>query len=255
MKAIIVYTVKQLSSMAGVSTRTLHFYDQIGLLKADRNPVNGYRIYDQTAALRLQQILFLRELDLSLDQIHSVIDRPDFDLLNALEQHRQALVFRQTRLERLLQTVERTISYLKGNNDMEGKELFVGFSEEQQKEYEIEAQRRWGDTEVKESQSRWKSYPAEKKRQILDEAGEIYESIVEAIPYGPASLQAQEGINRWRQNLQYFYEPTTEIMLGLAEGYVSDPDFNATFQRIHPELAGFMLEAVKIYCQGIRDGC
>jgi DNA-binding transcriptional MerR regulator len=101
------YTVKQLAVTAGVSVRTLHFYDRTGLLKASRNPANDYRIYDQAAVLRLQQILFLRELDLSLEQIRSVIDRPDFDLLGALEQHREALQDRQTRLERLLQTVAR----------------------------------------------------------------------------------------------------------------------------------------------------
>ena len=172
MKTPIAYTVKQLARMAGVSARTLHFYDQTGLLKARRNPANGYRIYNQAAALRLQQILFLRELGLSLEQIRSVIDRPDFDLLQALEQHRQALQERQARLERLLQTVERTISYMKGNIEMEGKELFIGFSEEKQKAYEVEAQKRWGEKEVKVSQQRWASYSAEKQRQILEDFNE-----------------------------------------------------------------------------------
>jgi MerR family transcriptional regulator, thiopeptide resistance regulator len=141
----IAYTVKQLAVMSGVSVRTLHFYDRTGLLKAARNPANGYRIYDQAAVLRLQQILFLRELDLSLEQIRSVIDRPDFDLLDALEQHREALHDRQARLGRLLQTVD-----------------------------------------------------------------------------------------RWHKNMRCFYEPTPEILLGLSQGYVEDPEFNATFQRIHP---------------------
>jgi MerR family transcriptional regulator, thiopeptide resistance regulator len=247
----IAYTVKQLAVIAGVSVRTLHFYDRTGLLKASRNPANGYRIYDQAAVLRLQQILFLRELDLSLEQIRSVIDRPDFDLLEALEQHREALHERQTRLERLLQTVDRTISYMKGNIEMEGKDLFEGFSEEKQKEYEEQAQRRWGEKEVKESQKRWASYTPEKKRQVMDEANAIYLAIVEAMPYGPGSPQAQDGVARWEQNMRYFYEPTPEILLGLSQGYVEDPEFNATFQRIHPELAGFMREAVKIYCQGL----
>jgi hypothetical protein len=174
-----------------------------------------------------------------------VIDRPEFDLLQALERHRTA----QARLERLLLTVERTISYMKGKIEMEGDELFEGFSEEKQKQYENEAQKRWGEKEVKVSQQRWASYSPEKKRQILEEADVIYQTIVEAMPHGPASQQAQEGIARWHQNLRYFYEPSTEVLLGLAQGYVEDPDFNATFQRIHPELADFMREAVKVYCE------
>ena len=243
------FTVKQLAKLAGVSARTLHHYDQIGLLTPSRDPSNGYRIYERPALLRLQQILFLRELGLSLEQIRDVIDRPEFDLLEALEQHRSALRERQVRLERLSQTVERTISYLKGKIEMEGKEFFEGFSEEKQKEYEAEARRRWGEKEVKESQRRWASYTPEKKRQVMEEARDIYLSIVEAMPYGPGSSQAQEGVARWHQNMRYFYEPTQEVLLGLSQGYVEDPEFNATFQRIHPDLAGFMREAVKIYCQ------
>lgn len=243
------FTVKQLANLAGVSARTLHYYDQIGLLRPSRQPGNGYRIYGQPELLRLQQILFLRELGMGLEQIRLVIDRPDFDRLQALEQHRSALRRRQVRLERLLETVERTISYMKGKIEMQGKDFFEGFDEEQQKEYELEAQRRWGEKEVKESQRRWASYPPEKKRQVLEEAGEIYQSIIEAIPHGPASPQAQEGVARWHQNMRYFFEPSVEVLLGLSQGYVEDPAFNSTFQRMHPDLAGFMREAVKIYCQ------
>lgn len=133
---------------------------------------------------------------------------------------------------------------------MDNRELFAGFSEEKQKEYEQEAQRRWGDKEVKESQRRWSSYSPEKKKAILQEASQIYLDLVAYMPDGPGSPQAQACIARWHENMRYFYEPTTEILLGLADGYNDDPDFNATFQRIHPDLAGFMRQAVRIYCQG-----
>jgi DNA-binding transcriptional MerR regulator len=243
------YTVKQLAKVAGVSPRTLHYYDEIGLLQPGRDPHNGYRLYARPAVLRLQQILFLRELGLSLEEIQAALDRPDFDLLPALEQHRQALLARQERLSALIHTVERTILHLKGNVEMESEELFAGFSEEQQEKYEEEARRRWGDQEVKESQKRWGSYSDEKKRQIMAEGREVYLDLVKAMPAGPGSPQAQEGIARWHQNLRYFYEPTTEILLGLAEGYNTDPEFSAFFQRIHPGLAAFMRQAVQIYCQ------
>jgi DNA-binding transcriptional MerR regulator len=244
------FTVKQLANLAGVSARTLHYYDEIGLLKPDRNPENGYRIYARPALLRLQQILFLRELGFSLEAIQGILDQPGFDLLPALEQHRQALKERQERLERLLLTVERTILHLRGGIEMDNKELFEGFSEEKQKEYEEEVRQRFGEEKLHQSQQRWGSYSEERRRQIMEEGGENYRLLVAAMPYGPASPQAQEGVARWHQHLRYFYEPTTEILLGLADGYNDDPRFAAFFERIHPDLADFMRQAIKIYCEG-----
>lgn len=242
------YSVKQLAAVAGVSARTLHYYDEIGLLRPSRNPENGYRVYQAEALLRLQQILFLRELDLSLEDIQRILDNPSFDLLPALEHHRQALLDRRQRLDQLVQTVESTIQHLKGNIDMDANDLYKGFSPEQELAYAEEAQRRWGEKNVKESQKRWGSYTPEKKQRILAEGGEIYQAIVAAMPQGPASPQAQDGIARWHQNLRYFYEPTPEILLGLGDLYNDDPDFNAFFQRIHPDLASFMRQAIQIYC-------
>jgi len=242
------YTVKQLAEVAGVSARTLHYYDQIGLLTPSRDPANGYRLYERPALLRLQQILFLRELGLSLGEIAQVLDRPDFDLLRALEGHRAALRARQERLAVLLRTVEGTIHHLKGNIEMDTKDMFAGFSEEQQKVYAEEAERRWGGENVKESQKRWGSYSEEKKRQIMEEGKSVYLALVAAMPDGPASAKAQAGIARWHQHLRYFYEPTTEVLLGLGDLYNDDPEFQAFFNRIHPELAEFMRQAIRVYC-------
>ncbi len=245
------YTVRQLARVAGVSARTLHYYDEIGLLRPDRNPDNGYRIYNRAALLRLQQILFLRELGLSLEEIQVILDEPGFDLLAALEQHRKALLARQERLAALVQTVDRTISYLKGNAAMDDQQLFEGFSEEKQKQYEEEAARRWGRANVSESQKRWASYSPEKKKAVFEEARQIYLDLVASMPLGPASPQAQEGVARWHRNLRNFYEPTKEILLGLGDLYNDDPEFNATFVRIHPELAPFLREAIQIYCKSL----
>ncbi len=247
------YTVRQLAGVAGVSARTLHYYDEIGLLKPERNPQNGYRLYGRAALLRLQQILFFRELGLSLEEIQAMLDRPDFDLLVALENHRRALLARQERLGQLLQTVERTILHLKGMIEMDNQELFAAFSEEKQQEYEAEIRERYGETEAyRESQRRWKSYTDEQKKQMGEEGNAAYRALVAAIPYGPASPQAQEGIARWHQHLRWFYEPTREMLLGLADMYNEHPDFNANFQRIHPDLADFMRKAVKIYCDKMQ---
>ena len=243
------FTVKEIAGMAGVSPRTLHYYDEISLLEPTRNPDNGYRLYTRADVLRLQQILFLRELGLNLDEIHAVIDRPDFDLLRSLESHRKALLERQERLDGLIETVERTIAHLQGGIQMDVKEMFTGFSEEKQKQYEEEIRQRYGDKEVNESIRRWGSYSETRKQQIMEEGGAIYTGLVEVMPYGPTSPQAQELIARWHQHLRYFYEPTTEILLGLADAYNEQPDFAAFFERIHPDLAGFMREAIRHYCQ------
>ncbi len=245
------YTVSQLASLAGISVRTLHYYDQIGLLRPASVGENGYRYYEQEAVLRLQQILFYRELDFSLDEIRQMLSQPEFDALDALSEHRVALEARVERLKGLIRTVDRTILYLKGKTTMSQKQLFEEFSEEKQKEYEAEAQRRWGEKNVKESQKRWGSYSAEEKKRVMDEGSAVYQDIIAAMPLGPESPQVQAMIARWHQHLRYFYEPTPEILLGLGNLYNDDPDFNATFTRMHPDLAKFMQSAIEIYCQNL----
>ena len=117
------YTVKQLSTLAGVTPRTLHHYDQIDLLKPESVGENGYRYYGETSLLRLQQILFYRELGFSLESIREMLGRPEFQILDALEEHRESLQGRVRRLERLIQTVDKTIHHLKGENIMSPKRI------------------------------------------------------------------------------------------------------------------------------------
>jgi MerR family transcriptional regulator, thiopeptide resistance regulator len=122
------FTVKQLSTLAGVTPRTLRHYDQIGLLKPSRIGENGYRYYGEQAALQLQQILFYRELGLPLDEIKNIMGRRDFDILAALESHKAEISKRIKRLEQLVGTVDSTISYLKGQKTMDNKQIFAGFT-------------------------------------------------------------------------------------------------------------------------------
>ncbi len=240
------YTVKQLADLAGVSVRTLHYYDQIDLLRPTATRRNGYRSYEEPAVMRLQQILFYKELGLSLDEIKAVVDRPDFDVLGALGSHRRALQAQLGRTQRLLQTVDQTIAYLKGETTMSSKQLFAGFSEEEQQRYEQQAQQLWGDT-VTQSAKRWKAYSAEKQAQILSEAGAIYEEFVAHLDQPPASPAVQAIVGRWHQNLRYFYEPTPKILRGLGQAYSGMPEFAATFDRLDPRLAAFLTAAIEAY--------
>jgi DNA-binding transcriptional MerR regulator len=244
------YTVKQLSKLAGVSVRTLHFYDEIGLLPPTRLGANGYRYYGQPAALRLQQILFYRELGLSLDEIGAVLDQPGFDVARALEAHRRALQTRLGRLQRLLRTVDDTLAYLKGEHDMDAKQLFAGFSDEQQAEYEQKAEALWGET-VRESSRRWKSYSPARQAQIRAEGQAVYQDLLGQLELAPGSPAVQANIARWHQNLRHYYEPSPEIMRGLAQAYTDHPEFRANFDKLSPRLAEFLREAVEKYCEGL----
>ena len=242
------YTVRQLAQLSGVSVRTLHYYDEIGLLRPSRVGANGYRYYDEPAVMRLQQILLYKELELSLDEIRDLLDQPDFDVLRALEDHRRALQQRLGRLRRLLLTVDQTIAHVKGERTMEDKELFA-FSEEQQAKYEQEAEALWGET-VRASSRQWKRYSPEKKKQIFAEGEAVYLDMIERLNAGdePGSPAAQAVVERWAQHMRYFYEPTLEIMRGLGGAYVEHPGFRAFFDKMHPRLAEFMRDAIEAYC-------
>jgi len=241
------FTVKQLSKLAGVTPRTLHHYDAIGLLKPSRVGDNGYRYYGDESLLRLQQILFYRELGIPLEDIKKIIGRRDFDVLGALRSHKEALKKQVRRLNRLISTVDNTINHLKGNNAMSDKAYFEGFSEEEQEKYAAEAEQLYDPETVRESNRKWKAFPAAKKEAILAEGRAIYTDMTAAMPKGAASREVQAIVERWRRHMDYFWTPTLDQLLPLANGYNDDPRFKANFAKMHPELAEFMREAVSIY--------
>ena len=245
------YTVKQLADMAGVSTRTLHYYDQIGLLTPSSYGQNGYRYYDEEAVLRLQQILFFRELDFSLAQIQAIVEGPEFDILQALQVHKRALQQRIGRLNDLIQTIDRTVLHLTGATQVETNELFGGFDEAQQHRYEQEIARKYGEARVKESRQRWASYSPEQKTQIQAEGEALYAGLLGYIGQDPAGLEVQQLIARWHQHIRYFYEPTPEILRGLGQAYAEEPAFVALYQRMHPEFPEFLRQAIMHYCQSL----
>lgn len=122
------YTVKQVAKMSGVSVRTLHFYDEMGLLKPAYIGANGYRFYEEPQLLTLQQILFYRELGFELKQVQRILSRTDFEKVAALQSHRKVLQKNLAQTRRLIETVDKTIQHLKGTRKMKSQEMFVGFS-------------------------------------------------------------------------------------------------------------------------------
>ncbi len=151
-------SVNDLAKLANISRRTLHYYDQIGLLVPARDEHNGYRTYGTEDAFRLQQILFYRELGFELVQIKALLDDPEFDRVAALESHRRALEVRATRLTGLIHTIDKTIRHLKGQTNMSIDEAFEGFTSEQQEAWEAEARELYGGEEVGASVKLWNSY-------------------------------------------------------------------------------------------------
>ena len=238
--------------MAGITPRTLHYYDEIGLLKPSRVGDNGYRFYGDEALLSLQQILLYRELDMPLEDIKKIMGRRSFDVLTALESHKEQLYKRIVQMERLITTVEDTILYMKGKKEMNEKQLFEPFSEEQQAEYEKEAMQMYDPEVVKASNRKWKSYTKEEKQRIGEEGDTAYREIVAAIPLGPASKEAQEGVKLWRRHMDYFWTPNPEQLVGLAQLYNQDPRFKANFDKIDAGLAEFMLAALTEYVARLK---
>ncbi len=248
------YTVKQLSELANITVRTLHHYDDIDLLKPSKVGANGYRYYDDAALLRLQQILFYREIGLELMQIKDILDSPDFNLLSALRSHRETIRERQNRLENLIETIDNTIERLEGNTTMSDKQLFEGFSEEQQKEYGREARLRWGTQNVNESVKRWNNYSKAQQEAIMAEGGEIYSDWVRAMEASlPAtSDEVRRIVERWHNNIRNFYEPTLDILRGLGELYNTDPAFMATFHKFHPDLPAYLQATITQYVDDLE---
>jgi DNA-binding transcriptional MerR regulator len=241
------YTVKQLSKLAGVSVRTLHYYDEIGLVKPDSIRPNGYREYGDEAVLKLQQILFYRELDLNLEDIKALLNRPDFDAIAALEKHRISLQGQAKRLERLIQTVDDTMLHMKGLKVMSQKQLFEAFSDAEQEKYAREAEQIYDPAIVKESNRKFKSLSAAEKQRIFDDGNQIYGDMVAVISKGADSPEVQAIVERWRRHMDHFWTPNLVQLMGLAEMYNSDPRFKTNFDKIDPRLAEFIREAVGIY--------
>lgn len=242
------YTVKELAGLAGVSVRALHYYDEIGLLKPGFRSANGYRHYDEEAVVRLQQIMFFRELGFSLDEIGKILSKPDFDVLEALQSHKVLLSKRAERINELLNTVEKTICKLKGETSMEIKEYYQGFSEEQIEKYREEVRRRWGEKALKDSEERVKKMGKDSFAALQEEGGKIFQAISDNMSKGFDSSVVQEQVGKWRQWLENFYHYSDEAVLGLGREYSRNTEFAKFFSKYHKDLAGFLTKTIEYYC-------
>jgi MerR family transcriptional regulator, thiopeptide resistance regulator len=191
-----VYTVKKLADLAGVSVRTLHYYDELGLLRPQSRSTGGYRYYGGAEVVRLQQIMFFRELGFSLEEIQRIVSRPDFDVLAALESHRALLRKKKDRLTELLATVEKTLKNLKGEVRMSIKEYYEGFSNEQIEKYRQEVRQRWGEKTLKDSEERVIKMGKARFAELQAEGGKIFQSITDNMAAGVDSPEVQKQVTQ-----------------------------------------------------------
>ena len=246
------FSVKQLARLADVSVRTLHHYDQIGLLKPSISSEANYRYYQQEDLLRLQQILFYKELDIPLAQIAGILDDEDFDMLAALHNHKKELQKRKSRLEQLITTVNNTIVQLKNKNKkMNYDEMYKGFSKEQATAYEKEARERWGDEKVDESNSRITDMDKNQWGALNAEMEAINTELVPLMHLTADDPQVQMIVKRHFHLMGKFYTVTPEIYEGLANMYVEDHRFTGYYEKHAEGLAAFLSQAMLLYCKSL----
>lgn len=248
------HTVKQVAKLSGVSVRTLHYYDEIGLLAPTDIGANGYRYYDRPELLRLQQILFYRDLGMSLANIARTIDDPAFDPVKALENHRLGLEREVSRHRQLICTIDETLRELRGERKMENTNPFKGFNPEKQRAYEAELVERYGDhakNNIAESKVRTSKMSPEQMEATKAEGDEINKALVVCIDAGdaPGSSDVQTLIARQHAWVSNFWTPNKEAYIGLGVQYMEHPDFRAFYDAYDKRLVNFLGAAMKIYAE------
>jgi DNA-binding transcriptional MerR regulator len=247
------YTVQKLGQMAGISTRTLRYYDEIGILKPARINSSGYRIYGQKEVDRLQQIMFYRELGVGLDEIKNIITSPNFDGAKALIEHREKLLEKRKQLDLLIANVDKTIECTERSVIMSDKEKFEGFKkklvDDNEKKYGEEIREKYGEEAVNKSNNKVKNMTQEEYDKITKLTNEVNETLSEAFKTGdPAGELAQKAAGLHRQWLSFYWdEYTKEAHAGVAQMYVDDERFTAYYDKEQPGTAEFLRDAVLIY--------
>jgi len=242
------YTVHQVATLAGVSVRTLHHYDQIKLLRPSSRTAAGYRLYGEADLLRLQQILFFRELGFPLGEIQRILDDPGFDQVKALESHKRMLHERAERLALLLSTVDKTIQKLTEDTmTLTDAELYEGFSQEQIERYKREVKERYDPKLVAESDRRVRKMSKAQWQAVGAEGQEATRRMAELMDRDPGDREVQETIARHHAWIENFYPASAEVYRGLGQLYVEHPEFRAYYEAYAPNLADFMQAAMNYY--------
>ena len=237
--------IKEFAEFTGVSVRTLHYYDEIGLLPpAFVDNATGYRFYDETSLLRMQEILFYRELDFSLKSIAEILSSPHYDKNKALTEQKHLLTLKKERLERLISAID---GALKGENIMKA------FDNSEFEKHKAEAKEKWGSTEAyKEHAERTKGYSQQKWNSLAEGMDNIMAAFAACMARGeaPDSAEAQALVKELQDHITgNYYHCTNEILAGLGQMYVADERFRSSIDKHGDGTAAFIREAIGIYCR------
>lgn len=248
------YSIDKAARMAGISTRALRHYDQIGLLKPRRMSGNGYRVYGPDELDRLQQIMLLRELGLELEAIKECLETPGLDRQAALQSHLEALRTRRARLDALIATVEKTIRHEKGEIVMTDQEKFEGFKqaamEENERKYGAEIRKQYGTERVEASNKQFASLTQEQYEAMQSTAAEIGARLQAAVHAGlaPAGEEGRAIAALHRDWLGYTWPSySVEAHRGLGDMYLADERFTAYYDKETPGCAQFLRDAIYAY--------
>lgn len=238
-------TIKEVSKLCGVTTRTLHYYDEIGIFKPSVINESGYRLYSENSLIKLQEILFFKELDFSLKEIKNIIEDPSYDRKYALNMQKEILIKKKNRIEDLIKLIDKNI-----NND-----VILGlekFKEEEIKlmeaNYKKEVKERWGNTlEYKEFKE--KGYSNNDNERFKEEIDGIFRRFKDVVKFGEESKEAQELVKVWHDYINNnFYTCSKEVLSNLGDMYIYDERFKNNIDKDYEGLSEFINKAIKVYC-------
>lgn len=239
-----VFSIKETAELVGVSIRTLHYYDEIGLLIPRKDPKNGYRYYSEEDISRLEQILFFRELEFSLKEIAEIQAHPEYETSFVLKKQGVLLRKKRDHLDCLIGMIDEMLQEdFEENIEMNEVEL--------KQQYAKEARERWGNTEAyKDSERRTKNYNKEDEIRIQKEADAIFAGFAELRGTPADDVKVQLLVKDWEDHIsKYYYDCTKEILQGLGLMYTADERFQKNIDRHGEGTAALMSEAIAVYCK------
>jgi len=246
------YSVKEVAMLAGVSVRTLHYYDEVDLLKPFVNQGNNYRVYDDEDIEKLQQILFFKELGFKIAEIKNILGSPDFDRVDALKSQRDLMYKKVERYMKIIDTASETISSLEKGGNMKNENLFKGLDFEEinahKEQYKKEVNEKYDGKLVGESKKRTSNYSKEKWEEIQSESSAIFNELARLMDEDVSGIRVQELVAAYHKHIDtYFYPCSIQIYKGLGEMYVADERFAEFYDKVKIGLATFIKDAIDYY--------
>lgn len=240
--------ISEVAKLSGITVRTLHYYDEIGLLKPNAVSDSGYREYDNESLDKLKQILFFRELDFPLKDIIKIMHTPGYDAKEVLESQKAWLTQERNRLNRLIQLADKSI---KGEIVMDFEAFDKSKLQQQSKQYAKEAQERWGTSrEYQQSKAKTASYDDKKWAELKTEMEEIMALFSKNRSLLPDSREANALVDTLKNHIsKSYYECSNEVLLGLGEMYVADERFTKNIDKHGEGTAAFIAAAIAAYCK------